>query len=79
MRVAACVIGILGGFFGIYFGQLLVTSTAPVGPACTGLRRDGYRYVRTLRARPNRMVFYLGDSGGVVALVRPGVGAICLR
>ena len=75
MRIAACVVGMLGGFFGIYFGQLLVTAIALLGIVASafGGNADSSSplYFGLLA-----LVFYtIGVSGGVIALVRPGIAS----
>jgi hypothetical protein len=79
VRVAACVVGILGGFFGIYFGQLLVTSTALLSLVAAAIGVTSTDTSGPFLFGLLTLVFYtVGVAGGVVALVRPGIGAFLL-
>jgi hypothetical protein len=79
MKIAACVIGMLGGFFGIYFAQLLVTATAVLGVLAGAFGSRGTDSSTPFYLGLLALFFYtLGVSGGVVALVRPSVAALLL-
>jgi hypothetical protein len=69
----------LGGFFGIYVAQLLLTATAILGILAAAFGGSSADSSSPFLLGLLALVFYtLGVSGGVVALVRSAVAALLL-
>jgi hypothetical protein len=77
MRTAALVVGMFGGFAGVYFAQLLVTGTAVIGvlAAAFGTQNPQQPLLLGLGA----LAFYtVGIIGGTLAIQRPRTAAVLM-
>lgn len=77
MRTAALIVGMFGGFAGVYFAQILVTGTALFGlvASVSGGRNSEQPLYWGLAA----LAFYtLGIIGGALSLQRPGTAAVLM-
>jgi hypothetical protein len=77
MRIAACVIGVVGALVGIFFAQLLVTVSMVLSLATsqTGEVELGSEFFLGAGAL---LFFALGMAGAVVTPIRAAVGALLL-
>jgi hypothetical protein len=90
MRTAALVVGMFGGFAGVYFAQLLVTGTAvigglaaflAVGPTLGNMLATPDGSTATPRATPTPRVTASGDGGpgaGSALVAVPFIGPVFL-
>ncbi len=72
MRIAASVVGVVGGLFGIYFGQMLITVAVVLSLLASASGSSEVEFGEPFNFGALALACYaLGVAGGVLALTRP--------